>query len=130
MNELEIIKIVSIALIGVILSGIIKGIKPDFAIYVVLTTVICIFLIILEKLGYMFSFLEKIYDELSYGKEFFPILIKVLAVSYLTDFVSDLCKDADEKAISSKVELAGKVIIFYLSIPILVSILDLINVIL
>jgi len=45
----------------------------------------------------------------------------------MTDLTSQLCKDAGESAIGSKVELAGKIIIFYLSIPILIAILDLVN---
>jgi len=124
---MEILKITGIALTGILLAGLLKSIKPDFVIYVVLTTVVLLFLLILEKLGYVFSFLESIYSGLSYGKTFFPILIKVLAVAYMTDFTSQLCKDAGEGAIASKVELAGKIIIFYLSIPILIAILELIN---
>lgn len=125
--SMDFIKIIGVALAGVFISGVVRTLKPEFAIYVVLATILCIFGIILQKLGYMFSFLKEIYSNLSYGKEFFPILIKVLAVAYAADFVAQLCRDAGEKAISSKVELAGKVIIFYLSIPVLIGVLDLIN---
>lgn len=124
---MDILQIAAIAIGGVIMAAIVKNFKPEFALYVVLATVIIIFLMALDKLTAVFQFLETVYGQMSYGKEFFPIIIKVLVVAYLADFTSQLCKDAGEGAIGSKVELAGKIIIFYLSMPILFSILELIN---
>mgnify|MGYP002546189748 CR=1 FL=1 len=124
--EADILRITAVAIVGVIVAGLIKEVKPEFTVYVVLTVVI-IFFLAASKLRVVFEFLSNIYANVTYGKTFFPILIKVLAVAYLTDFTSQLCKDAGESAIGSKLELAGKIIIFYLSIPILVAILELIN---
>lgn len=124
---MEILQIVGIAISGVLLISIIKNFKPELAIYVVIATVLVIFLMALEQLTSVFQFLKTVYDEMTYGKEFFPIIIKVLVVAYLADFTAQLCNDAGESAIGSKVELAGKIIIFYLSLPILLSILTLIN---
>lgn len=124
---MEIMKIIAIAIGGVLMAAVVKNFKPEFSIYVVLATVIIIFLMALDKLTTVFQFLGTIYDEMTYGKNFFPIIIKVLVVAYLADFTSQLCKDAGEGAIGGKVELAGKIIIFYLSMPILLAILELIN---
>lgn len=124
---MEIIKIALIALIGVILSQTIKNIKPDFVIYIVLATVIIIFTLSIEKLTAVFAFLESVYGSITYGKTFFPIIIKVLIVAYIADFTSQLCRDSGEGAIAGKVELAGKIIIFYMAVPILAAILELIN---
>lgn len=55
------------------------------------------------------------------------MIIKVLAVAYITDFTAQLCKDAGENSVGSKVELAGKITIFYIAMPILTSILGLIK---
>lgn len=49
--------------------------------------------------------------------EYIGILLKVLGVCFLTQFASDACKDAGESAIASKVELAGKVTIVLISLP-------------
>ena len=127
---MDIFQIAMIALIGVIATQTIKSIKPDFAIYIVLATVIIIFSLAVDKLMAVFAFIENIYGNITYGKTFFPIIIKVLAVAYIADFTAQLCKDSGENAIAGKVELAGKIMIFYLAIPILVAILELINAIL
>lgn len=124
---MEILQITAIAIGGVIMAAVVKSFKPELSIYVVLATVIIIFLMALDKLTSVFQFLGSIYDDMTYGKDFFPIIIKVLVVAYLADFTAQLCKDAGEGAIGGKVELAGKIVIFYLSMPILLAILELIN---
>lgn len=124
---MEIMKIAAIAIGGVVMASVVKHFKPELSLYVVLATVMVIFLMALDKLTSVFQFLESVYGQMTYGKDFFPIIIKVLVVAYLADFTSQLCKDAGEGAIGSKVELAGKIVIFYLSMPILFAILELIN---
>ncbi|HPW54024.1 MAG TPA: SpoIIIAC/SpoIIIAD family protein, partial [Erysipelotrichaceae bacterium] len=64
------------------------------------------------------------YDKVSYSKAFFPILLKVLAVAYIADFVAQVCKDSGEEAIGGKFERAGKVIIFYIAVPVMMSVLE------
>lgn len=125
--DIDIFKIAAISLIGVVLSLILKGYKPVFSTYVIITTIMVIFIMILYKLSYVFEFLTEIYNQLSYGRNFFPIIIKVLAVAYIADFTAQICKDSGESAIAGKVELAGKVMIFYLAIPIIVTIMELLN---
>ena len=124
---MEILKIAAIALTGVIIAAVMKNINKEITIYIILATVIILFLSIIDKLWEAFRFLEEIYDYVPYGKSFFPVIIKVLAVAYITDFTAQLCRDSGENAIGTKVELAGKVIIFYLAIPILTAILELIS---
>ncbi len=124
---MDIMRIAAIAVAGVIMASVVKSFKPELSLYVVLATVMIIFLMALDKLTAVFQFLSTVYGEMTYGKDFFPIIVKVLVVAYLADFTSQLCKDAGERAIGSKVELAGKIVIFYLSMPILLAILELIN---
>lgn len=124
---MEILKIVALALTGVILAALMKTIHKEISIYIILATVIILFLSIIDKLTDIFLFFEGIYGDITYGKIFFPVILKVLAVAYITDFAAQMCKDAGEGAVGSKVELAGKVIIFYLAMPILTAILELID---
>lgn len=124
---MEILKIVALALTGVLLAALMKSVNKEISIYIILATVIILFLTIIDRLADIFLFLEGIYDNVTYGRTFFPVILKVLAVAYITDFTAQLCKDAGETTIGSKVELAGKVIIFYLAMPILTAILELIG---
>ena len=124
---MEILKIAAVAMTGVILASVMKTVNKEITIYIILATVIILFLSIIDKLWEAFRFLEGIYDNVTYGRSFFPVIIKVLAVAYITDFTAQLCRDSGENAIGSKFELAGKVMIFYLAMPVLSAILELIS---
>lgn len=127
---MEIIKIAAIALTGIILAALLRSLNKDISIYVILATSIVLLVAVIGRLAEVFSFMESIYGDVTYGREFFPIIIKVLVIAYITDFTAQLCKDAGEGTIGSKVELAGKVMIFYVAMPILSAILELIDVLL
>lgn len=124
---MEILKIAAIAFTGVLLAAFIKNISKDVSLYIIFATAILIVLAIIDRLAGIFIFLEDIYSNVTYGREFFPVIIKVLAVAYITDFTAQLCRDAGEDSVSSKVELAGKITIFYIAMPILTAILELIK---
>jgi stage III sporulation protein AD len=125
--DMDIFQIAAIGLCGVVISSMVKSYKPEFATYVIIATVMVIFIMVVVKLTVVFDFLSEIYNQISYGKNFFPIILKVLAVAYIADFAAQICRDSGETAIAGKVELAGKVMIFYLAIPVMMSVMDLIN---
>ena len=54
-------------------------------------------------------------------------ILKALGIAYITEFTSELCLDAGEKSIAGKVELAGKIVIFFLALPVFTSLLELLN---
>ncbi len=124
---MEILKIAAIGILGTILSIIMKSYKPEFSIHLVLATVLLIFLMILSKIEIVLSFLQSISSQISISRIYFPVILKIIGVSYVADFTAQICKDAGEGAIASKVEFAGKIIIMYLALPVFLSIIDLIN---
>ena len=73
---MEILKIAGLALTGVLLASLMKSVHKEFSIYIILATVIVVFLMILDKLTEVFVFLQSIYDSVPYGKTFFPVIQK------------------------------------------------------
>ena len=63
-------------------------------------------------------------------EEFFSVALKVTGVVYLMQFASDVCRDCGETALAGKVELAGRVMILALCLPVIGSILELVAAIL
>lgn len=124
---MEILKIIMVALVGVTAASLVKSVRAEVSLYIVLATGIIILIMILNSLTGIFRYFEAIYNKVEYGREYFPVIIKVLVIAYLSDFTSQLCRDAGQVAIGTKVELAGKLIIFFISIPILASVISLID---
>ena len=121
------LKICAIGIAALIIISIVKTYKPEFTVEVTLSAGMILLYFIIDSLKYGFGFIADIYEDLSYGKEYFPIILKVLGIAYITEFAAAICQDAGEKSIASKVELAGKIAIFFAAIPVFTSLLDLLN---
>ena len=122
-----ILKICAVGITGLIIISIIKAYKPELTVEAVLCTSIILLWFALEGLQQAFVYMESLYGRLTYGKEYFPVILKVLVIAYATEFTSALCEDAGEKSIGTKVELAGKIGIFFVAIPVLTSLLNLLD---
>ena len=112
---------------AVVIIVLVKNYKPEFGILTAIGCSLLILYFLADSLKYAFSYISDIYSRLEYGNSYFSIIIKVLAIAYITEFTAQLCKDAGENSIASKVELAGKVIIFCVAIPVFISILNLVE---
>lgn len=121
---MNIIQVVVIALIATIMIILLKQYKPEFSLLISLVTCFFIFAFSFEKIETLISLIENMITKSGVKKEFFEILIKALGISYLIDFASNLCIDAGEKAIASKIEFAGKLIITTMAVPIITTLLE------
>lgn len=109
--------IIGIALIAMILCVLLKGYRPEYSVFLSLTAGILILLMTLDALVPVMETLTELIEISGQGREAFTILLKALGVCFITQLASDACKDAGEGAIASKVELAGKVVILLLAMP-------------
>ena len=120
------IKIIAVGLIAVIIVIIIKQYKPEFAIYISIITGAIILYMIFGKLQEIINLLQNISSKAGVNSQFLSLLLKITGIAFLAEFAINICKDAGEGAIASKIEIGSKVIIVSMSIPIISSLLDVI----
>ena len=53
-----------------------------------------------------------------------------MAIAFLTDFTAQLCRDAGEQGIASGTEIAGKILILYVSLPVFTSLFSFLRILL
>lgn len=121
---MNVIQIVSLALIATFLIIILKQYKPEFAILVSLVACIFIILFAFEKVQIIINLLNDLIAASGINKTFFEILLKITGIAYIVELASSLCTDAGEKAIASKIEFAGKVLIVTMSVPIITTLVE------
>jgi len=122
----EIIQIVGIGIIATILAVILKQQKPEFAIQVSIVTGLIIFIFVVGKLSYVIEVLSNLASRIDMDLLYFSTILKVIGVAYIAEFGAQIARDSGEGAIASKIELAGKILIMVLAVPVLTSLLDLI----
>lgn len=121
---MEIIKIVSFALAALIIFMLLGERKKELAVLVAIVAGAIIFLALIDKLSEIINFIGTIADKANIDMVYIGIVLKILAIAYLSSFCSEICKDAGASSIASKVEFAGKILILALAIPILMAVLN------
>ena len=121
---MEIIKVVSFALAALFIFMLLGERKKELAVLVAIIAGAIIFLALIDKLSEIINFINTIADKANIDMVYIGIVLKILAIAYLSTFCSEICKDAGATSIASKVEFAGKILILALAIPILVAVLN------
>ncbi|MCL2630929.1 MAG: hypothetical protein FWD49_05360 [Firmicutes bacterium] len=118
-----IFKVIAFALIGVFTVVILKQVKPELALFAGVVTGI---LIIVAVLGELTGILET-FQNLTGGSVnngLFDAIMKIIGIGYLTEYAASLCEDYGSASIGKNVQLGGKVTIFALAVPIILTIIE------
>ena len=121
-----IFKVIGVGFLTVVGVLILKPTKPDIAMLLGLCGGIIVFFYIIDLIEQVFGLFEYIMDKTNLDSKLFTILIKIVGVGYLTEFSSNVCLDSGNSSMAGKLQLAGKLIIFVMSIPIISSLVELI----
>ena len=123
---MEIMQIVVFSLISTIIIVMLKAHRPEIAVQASLAAGIIIFALIITKLSPIFDFIKIYTGKANINMQYLPVLIKIIGIAYITEFGAEVCRDAGENSIASKIEMAGKVLIAILAVPIITTLLELI----
>lgn len=124
MDTINLVAIIGLAIVTTAICILIKQYRPEFAMVASLCCGALIFGLIILNLTPAFDTIRELMDRLNLDNQYTRTIIKALGVCYITQLAADTCRDADQTAIAGKVELAGKVMIILLSLPLFKSLLD------
>lgn len=121
---MSIMQVVAIAVVAAILILVIRQEKPELAFQVSLAAGLIIFVLIVWKVVDVINVLERLAARADLNMVFLGTLMRIIGIAYIAEFGTQICKDAGQSALAFKVELAGKLLILVLAVPIITTILD------
>ncbi|AEM78658.1 MULTISPECIES: stage III sporulation protein AD [Thermoanaerobacter] len=121
---MEIFQIVILGIVVLIILTVLRETNPEMAIILSLVAGVIIFMMILPKLSAIVEVLNTLARKSGLDNIYFMTTLKIIGIAYITEFGVQLCLDANEKNLASKIEIAGKIIIIFLSIPIIVALME------
>lgn len=121
---MEIIQIVGIGLIATVLSLVIREQKPLFSFLLAVFTGIVIFLFLIGKIAGIIQVIEQLAAKSNVNLIFLKTILKIIGIAYIAEFGAQIIRDAGLEAIASKVELAGKILIMVMAIPIITVLVE------
>lgn len=120
----DIFKILAILLVSAVISIILKQKNGEYALLVSVAAGIITAVFILKHLNSSILTLKGYIEDYGIETEYFKVALKALGIGYVTSFIADACRDSGQTSLASKAELAGKAAIFVLSLPLLISVLN------
>jgi stage III sporulation protein AD len=118
------LQITGVALVGAFLAMIIKEQKPNLAFLLVVFVGSSIFLFLIDKIYEIIQMIQQLAVNANVNMVYLSTVLKIIGIAYIAEFTSQITKDAGQGAIASKIELAGKIMILTMAIPILTVIIE------
>lgn len=121
---MDIIKIAILGIVGALLGIMLKGQKKEYELFVMLGVSLCIFYFIITKLQLVISVINRMQDYVNLDTSYLAILIKMIGITYVSEFSANLCKDAGYQAVAGQIEMFGKLSILAISMPVILVLLE------
>ncbi len=107
---MDVIKIGIIGLIGAILATALKN-EKGYGFFISIATGIVLLFMLLPALYDIFNNFVNIGQDIGIKSSYVTVMLKALAIAYISMFSSQICRDFGQNSIADKIELGGKVII-------------------
>ncbi|HHW74576.1 MAG TPA: stage III sporulation protein AD [Firmicutes bacterium] len=118
-----IVQVVGLGLIAALLALILKEYRPELAMQISLAAGTIIMLLVLNRIVTAVNVITETAVAAGINLVYLQTLLRVIGIAYLAEFGSQLCRDAGEGSIATRVELAAKVIILVMAVPVIVEIM-------
>ncbi len=76
-------------------------------------------MLLLNQIANVFQMLEKIAVNANINIYYVETILKIIGIAYIAEFAAQITKDAGQGAIAAKIELAGKILIMVMAIPVI-----------
>jgi len=123
---LDIGAFLGIALLAVVLLSVLRRSRPELAVLLSMVVGIIIFLRLVGRLRELVGVFEFLAAKAQINMLYLETVFRVMGVAYLTGFGAQICRDAGEGTLALKLELAGKIIILFLAVPVMVAIMEMV----
>lgn len=117
--------IIGLALVTTVLVMFVKESKlPGLAVVISVLVGAVIFMEVLPKISHVIKVFEELATRADLNSFYLATILKIIGISYIGEFGAQVCRDAGQGAIATKVEFAAKVLVMVLAIPIMAAILE------
>lgn len=123
------VKIVSVAGICITASVMCKLFADngkEYALYIKLAAAAAVMSMIIIFVSPIAETIRNIYSRAGADEEYLTILFKALGICYITQFACDICRDSGENALATQAELAGKISLMIIALPLFESLADIV----
>ena len=116
--------VIIVVIISAVVNLIIKKYSPEHAMLVAVVSGCVILGFLIAALNNVFDSIFDLFSDSGINNEIFKVVIKALGICYITEFAVDICNDFGQTSLGAKAELAGKISVIILTLPLIKQILS------
>lgn len=113
-----------IGLVSVLLAVQLKTVKGEYGVYLVFGAAVVIFFYGMFKLETVLETLKAVQSYIRIDGMYIGVLMKMIGITYITEFASGICKDAGFGSLGGQIEIFGKLSMLAVSMPVLSALLE------
>ena len=98
----------------------------EYALYIKLAAAAAVMSMIIIFVSPIAETIRNIYSRAGADEEYLTVLFKALGICYITQFACDICKDSGENALATQAELAGKISLMVIALPLFESLANIV----
>jgi len=121
---MDILQIVILGIITSILFIVLKDAHAAIAYLLIIVTGIIILSVVITQIGTVLKLLESLGQKASIDGIYMETILKIIGIAYIAEIGSNIVRDAGLSSVASKIELAGKVFILILAVPIITAVIE------
>ena len=121
---MDILQIVMVSIVASILFILLKDVNPTFAFFIIIVVGIMIFASIIGQIRLIFQVIQSLGDEANVPGLYLETILKIIGIAYIAELGASMTKDAGLHSVAKNIELAGKIFILLLAIPIITSVIE------
>ena len=126
MNDFSIFFAPLLLIIIAILCVTLKAYSKSYALLLSLITSVTLLIYIVVNIQPFMLNIERIVENIGLKNNYLTLVFKILVICILVQFISTSLKDSGETSLAFQVELVGKILIIYTSLPIFLEFINLI----
>lgn len=113
-----------IGIAGVFLALQMKQSRPEFSVYLSVAASLLLLFLAVGKLSVVVESVKMLQSSISIKASYIQVLLKIIGITYISEFASDICKDAGYSTIAGQIGVFSKLSILAISMPIVTALLD------
>ncbi|OQR58293.1 stage III sporulation protein AD [Bacillus sp. CDB3] len=117
-------QIVGLGLVATFLAAVLNQHKSSITSLFIVFIGSVMFLLLIDQIHAILQMIERVASEAKVSNVYVETLLKIIGIAYIAEFGAQITKDAGQSAIASKIELAGKILILVMAIPILTVVIE------
>lgn len=121
------IKLAGIIVVSLILIIFIRDTKKEFSLLLSIAVGILVFMSVAQEFYSVVETISRLVENSGEISSYISLMLKILGISLLGQFVIDLCRDNGENALATQTEIAIKIVIISMTLPLIETVIKIVT---